>query len=140
MTDRDPIYCDVSLPVPLDRAFTYEMPEPVRHRLRPGCRVIVPFGPRKLTGVVLRVHSDAHEIQTRQVLRLLDEEPAIDEQMLALGQWISAYYCAPLGEVLRGMTPLAAEVRRTKTCALTGSGRDAARQLLIGTPGEEPAV
>ena len=48
------IYCDVSLPVPLDQAFTYRMPETMRHRVRPGCRVLVPFGFRKLTGIVLR--------------------------------------------------------------------------------------
>ena len=140
MTEHSAVFCEVSLPVPLDRAFTYEIPAPLRHRLQAGCRVMVPFGPKKLAGVVLRVHGDKPEIQTRQVLRLLDEEPAIDAQMLRLAQWISAYYCAPLGEVLRGMTPLAAEVRQTKTCALTSAGRDAARQLLIGTPGEAPAV
>ena len=140
MTEGFPTYCDVSLPVPLDRAFTYELPESLRHRVRAGCRIIVPFGPRKLTGMVVRVHGEAPDIQTRQALRLLDEEPVLDDELLALARWISTYYCAPLGEVLRGMTPLATEVRKTKTCLLTNSGRDAARQLLIGTPGEEPAV
>ena len=43
-------YCDVSLPVPLDQPFTYSLPETLRHRVQPGSRLIVPFGPRKLTG------------------------------------------------------------------------------------------
>ena len=47
------IYCDVSLPVPLDQSFTYRLPETLRHRVQPGCRVLVPFGTRKLTGIVL---------------------------------------------------------------------------------------
>ena len=47
-------YCDVSLPVPLDQPFTYRLPETLRHRVQTGCRVLVPFGTRKLTGVVLR--------------------------------------------------------------------------------------
>jgi primosomal protein N' (replication factor Y) len=38
------------------------------------------------------------------------------------------------------MTPLAGEVRQTKVYELTDSGRDAARQLLLGTPSEEPSV
>ena len=38
------LYCDVSLPVPLDNPFTYGMPETLRHRVRPGCRVVAPFG------------------------------------------------------------------------------------------------
>jgi len=36
------IYCDVSLPVPMDQPFTYALPETLRHRVRPGCRVTVP--------------------------------------------------------------------------------------------------
>src|SRR5512142_1335771 len=100
-----PPYCDVSLPVPLDRPFTYALPESLRHRVRPGCRVLVPFGSRKLTGVVLDAHGERPRGATREVLRLLDADPAINAEMLALGRWIAAYYCAPLGEVLRVMAP-----------------------------------
>ncbi len=136
------VYCDVSLPVPLDRSFTYRLPPHMASRARAGARLMVPFGPRRLTGVALRVHSDPPDehIGIKDAHRLLDDEPVIDEALLALARWIASYYCAPLGEVLRSMTPLAGEVRRTKSYALTDSGRDAARQLLLGTPGVEPAV
>ena len=53
MPEGSYLYCDVSLPVPLDQPFTYSLPETLRHRVKPGCRVLAPFGPRKLTGVVL---------------------------------------------------------------------------------------
>ena len=53
-----PLYCDVSLPVPLDQSFTYRMPETLRHRVQPGCRVLAPFGTRTLTGLVLKTHTD----------------------------------------------------------------------------------
>src|SRR5258708_31384968 len=102
----DARYCDVSLPVPLDQSFTYALPETLRHRVRAGCRVLAPFGSRKLTGVVLRTHSERPPGSTREILRLLDEEPALDEELLKLGRWIFDYYCAPLGETLRAMTPL----------------------------------
>ncbi len=133
-------YCDVSLPVPLDQPFTYLLPETLRHRVQCGCRVIVPFGGRKLTGIVLRRHGDPPNAQIREVLRLVDAEPVLDEELLSLGRWIAAYYCAPLGEVLRAMTPLGAEIRRGKVYSLTDAGRDATRQLLLGTPGDEPSV
>jgi primosomal protein N' (replication factor Y) len=124
-------YCDVSLPVPLDQAFTYSLPETLRHRVQAGCRIVVPFGPRKLTGVVIAAHNDAPEQAVREALRLIDEEPVLDASLLALGRWIAGYYCAPLGEVLRSMLPLAAETRSGKIYQLTDSGRDAARQLLL---------
>ena len=134
------MYCDVSLPVPLDQSFTYRLPETLRHRAAVGCRVLVPFGSRKLTGMVVKLHDVAAASPVKDVLRLVDEEPVLDAELLSLGRWISEYYCAPLGEVFRGMIPLAGEIRKTKQYSLTDSGRDAARQLLLSASEDDPAL
>ncbi len=133
-------FCEVSLPVPLDQPFTYSLPLTLQHRVRTGCRVFVPFGPRKLTGVVLACHNEAPQGPLKEVLRLVDPEPVIREDMLALGRWISGYYCAPLGEVLRSMLPLASEVRSGKVYSLTDAGRDAAAQLLLQDDPQDPVM
>src|SRR3984957_16422696 len=140
MPEGSSLYCDVSLPVPLDQLFTYALPETLRHRVRAGSRIVVPFGARKLTGVILRCHDDPPEAKTREAMRLIDSEPVLSPELLALGEWIAGYYCAPLGEVLRGMLPLASEIRRGKIWSLTDSGRDAARQLLLETTPDDPVV
>jgi primosomal protein N' (replication factor Y) len=140
MPQGAPLYCDISLPVPLEQAFTYALPETLRRRVVPGCRVTVPFGSRRLTGIALRCHDGPPQMEVRSVLRLVDAEPVLDEDMLALGRWIAQYYCAPLGEVLRGMTPLGGEIRQGKVYALTDAGRDATRQLLLEASAEDPAV
>ena len=132
--------CDVSLPVPLDQNFTYRLPETLWHRAQIGCRVLVPFGARKLTGVILALHDDESGGPLREVMRLVDEEPVLDRELISLAHWISEYYCAPLGEVLRGMIPLGGEIRKTKLYSLTDAGRDAARQLLLGPAGDDPAL
>ena len=124
----------------MDQPFTYLLPETLRHRVQTGCRVLVPFGTRKLTGVVLRTHDDPPAATAREALRLLDEEPALDADLLKLGRWIASYYCAPLGETLRAMTPLSGDLRRGKIYSLTSSGRDAARQLYFGENDEDPAT
>ncbi len=127
-------YCDVALPVPVDRLFTYEVPLASRHRVRPGCRVWAPFGPRKLTGVVLRTHDEPSTQDAREILNLLDEEPVLDADLLRLAQWIAEYYCAPIGEVMKGMLPLSGEVRRSTLYSLTDAGRHVARQLSVQPP------
>src|SRR5689334_20671104 len=133
-------FCDVSLPVPLDQPFTYSLPETLRHRVKPGSRILVPFGPRKLTGIILRCHDDAPEVVTRDAFRLLDSTPVLSGELLTLGRWIAGYYCAPLGEVLRSMLPLASEIRRGKVWTLTDAGRDAARQLLLDSSPDDPVA
>jgi primosomal protein N' (replication factor Y) len=124
----------------MDQPFTYSLPLTLRHRVQTGCRVFVPFGPRKLTGVVLACHNDAPRGPVKDVLRLVDPEPVIREDMLALGRWISGYYCAPLGEVLRSMLPLASEIRTGKIYSLTDAGRDAACQLLLDDDPQDPVM
>ena len=131
MLDADFRYCDVALPVPLDRLFTYELPLTARHRVQAGSRVWAPFGSRRLTGVVLRAHNESPEQETREILTLVDEEPVLGGELLRLAQWIAEYYCAPIGEVLKGMLPLSGEMRRTTRYSLTTLGRDVARQLSV---------
>src|SRR3954447_6991526 len=134
------LYCAVSLPVPLDQPFTYSLPETLRHRVKVGSRVIVPFGPRKLTGIAVRIHESAPTAAVREVWKLLDEQPVIDEPLIQLGRWMASYYCAPIGEALRVMAPLSGEVHSSKVWSLTDSGRDAARQLLLGADDADPTV
>src|ERR1019366_4177002 len=138
MPEGSYLYCDVSLPVPMDQPFTYALPETLRHRARPGSRIMAPFGTRRLRGVILRCHDEPPPMAAREALRLIDSEPVLDAELLALGRWIAGYYCAPLGEVLRGMLPLASEMRRGKVWSLTDSGRDAARQLVLDSSPDDP--
>ena len=140
MPEGSYLYCDVSLPVPLDQPFTYSLPDTLRHRVRVGSRLIVPFGTRKLTGVILRCHDDPPAVAARDALRLIDSEPVLSAELMALGRWIAGYYCSPLGDVLRGMLPLSSEIRRGKIWTLTDSGRDAARQLLLDSSPDDPVL
>src|ERR1019366_4777046 len=123
-----PAYCEVALPVPLDRTFTYAVPEGAR--VERGARVIGPFRNEKLIGVVTAVSATAPaDFEVRPIEAVLDEEPLLSDHLLRLAEWIAQYYLAPLGEVLRGMLPLMAEVRRTVYYRITDLGRD----VLAGT-------
>ncbi|HEU5350620.1 MAG TPA: primosomal protein N' [Terracidiphilus sp.] len=116
-------YCEVALPVPVDRTFTYAVPAgpaPVR-----GGRVIAPFRGQKLIGVVTQpVSAPPEDFEAKAIQAVLDEEPLLSGHLMELAEWIAQYYLAPLGEVLRGMTPLMAEVRRTVYYRITDLGRD----------------
>jgi primosomal protein N' (replication factor Y) len=118
-----PSYCEVALPVPLDRAFTYAVCE--GQCPRRGARVIVPFRNEKLIGVVTGTSVKAPaDFKVRYLEAVLDDEPLLSESLLKLAEWMAQYYLAPQGEVLRGMLPLMAEVRRTVYYRITDLGRD----------------
>jgi primosomal protein N' (replication factor Y) (superfamily II helicase) len=129
-----PGYCEVALPVPLDRTFTYAVRTgevPLR-----GARVIVPFRNEKLIGVVTGTDAQAPpEREVRFLEVVLDEEPLLSEPLLRLAEWIAEYYLAPLGEVLRAMLPLMAEVRRAVYYRITELGRDVLADAVDGDEG-----
>ena len=116
-----PAYCDVALPVPLDRPFTYAVNGTVP---QVGARVLVPFSGQRLVGVVVR-SSDrpAHDIEIKPVQQVLDDTSLLSPELMRLAEWIAQYYIAPLGEVLRSMLPLAAEVRRQYVYRIAEAGR-----------------
>ncbi len=117
-----PLYCDVALPVPLDRTFTYAVNGMVP---AVGARVLVPFSGQKLMGLVMRVHDDPLPagVEARPVQTVMDQGPLLSDVQMELAKWIAGYYCAPLGEVIRGMLPLAAEVKRQFTYRIAEAGR-----------------
>jgi len=108
--------------VPLDRAFTYELGE---LEVEVGARVLVPFGGQRLVGVVVGVHDLTPEagVEVKRVERVMDEAALLPNELMELGKWIATYYCAPLGEVLRGMLPLTAEIKRQWTYRIGEQGR-----------------
>ena len=116
------LFCDVALPVPLDRSFTYAVGE---HAPVVGARVLVPFSGQQLTGVVLRLHDTPlpEGVEAKPVRAVLDERALLPDELMRLAVWIAQYYLAPLGEVLRGMLPLSAEVRRQWVYRIADAGR-----------------
>jgi primosomal protein N' (replication factor Y) len=126
-----PAFCEVALPVPLDRTFTYALRDD--DQVSRGARVIAPFRNEKLIGVITATEVAAPtEFEAKYLEAVLDDEPLLSEHLLALAEWIAGYYLAPLGEVLRGMLPLMAEVRRVVYYRITDLGRDVLAGSLDG--------
>jgi primosomal protein N' (replication factor Y) len=118
-----PAFCDVVVPVPLDAHFTYRID--ASHPPPLGGRVIVPFRNEKMIGVVTRLHDEPPPVEAKTIERILDDEAIVSPQLLELARWISQYYLAPLGEVLRTMLPLVAEVRKHVVYRIAEAGERA---------------
>ena len=120
-----PAVVEVAVPVPLHQTFDYRLPEALRPLALVGARVLVPFGNRAATGFIVGLR-DAPSLDApalKDVLELLDDTPAIGEELLALCRFVSDYYLAPLGEVLRAAVPAGIERGIDKRVTLTDEGR-----------------
>ncbi|MCG8607712.1 hypothetical protein MJD09_22355, partial [bacterium] len=100
-------FADIAFPLPLHKAFTYIIPSELRHLARIGCRVIAPFGTRRLTGFIVGTKEESQLGEHKEIQDVLDLEPIFSDENLDLARWISDYYLCSLGEALRATLPAA---------------------------------
>jgi len=98
----------IAIEAPLRRLFDYLPPPQVDpSALKPGLRLWVPFGRRRVVGVLVEVR-DRSEFpldKLKAAAGLIDDEPVIDEKLLDLLRWSADYYRHPLGEVIAAALP-----------------------------------
>ncbi len=136
------------MPVPALGVLTYRVP--AEHEMpRAGARVVVPIGPRTLTGVVLGEAAAADTAYTiKPIKQVLDDHAFVPPDVVKLTEWVSEYYLAGPGATLSAALPphgLTARTDRFKTiriAALTAAGIDAAERLAAHSvePAEGPRL
>ena len=107
MTERVTLFANVVLPVPIHQEFTYRVPHEISDQVKPGLRVVVPFGKSKLlTGIITSVHDQIPKAyQARFIEHLLDEKPIITGKQYTFWEWLASYYMAPIGDVMNAALP-----------------------------------
>jgi primosomal protein N' (replication factor Y) len=99
------LLADVALAVPVAKPFSYSIPEGLVGRVSPGVRALCPFGSRRVLGVVLATRRASRPPRLRDLLDVVDTEPAVPQDLLALAADIAEYYFAPIGDVIRLALP-----------------------------------
>ena len=96
----------VAVPLPLRQLYDFLAPDNA-HNVQVGLRVRVPFGARKLVGIVVKIkdHSDYSKNRLKQVLEVLDTKPVFEANLWPVLHWLSRYYLAPIGEVFDAAMP-----------------------------------
>lgn len=91
----------IALPTPLRRLFDYLAPPGVDvGQLQAGMRVVVPFGSRKIVGVLLGLTTTTQvpAYKLRSAIEILDQQPLLPAQVMHLVQWAAQYYQHSLGD------------------------------------------
>jgi primosomal protein N' (replication factor Y) len=89
----------------VDRPFHYEIPAQLQEAVKPGVRVLVPFGNRELDGYVVGLVPRADVTGTKPILAVREGEPVISAELLQLARWMALYYMCPLVTVLQAFFP-----------------------------------
>jgi primosomal protein N' (replication factor Y) len=136
-----PRFCEVALPVPLRSLFTYAIPARFDSEELIGRRAVVPFRNRKMIGVIAAFAENPPELkQVKEISDLLDPIPALTPNLLELGDWISRYYIAPIGESLNALLPPQPDLRQAREYKLSEAGAEYLEELIARGPANEKEV
>lgn len=124
----------VALDVPLPKLFDYRANGATRDDI--GRRVLVPFGKKRVVGVIVEVaaKSAISDHRLRAAEKILRDMPPLASEWLALAEFCAGYYHYPLGQVV--MAALPPRLRTAKPIpdapvvyVLTPAGKDALAEL-----------
>src|SRR5262245_59387331 len=134
-------YLQIAIDTPLRRTFDYRCPADIDvSRLKPGMRVAVPFGRRRVVGVLVATAAttEVPPAKLRTAVEILDSEPALDAALFELLTWSADYYRHPIGEVLTAALPQALRngaplVEQVERWLLTADGQQQWSSLPAGS-------
>lgn len=116
---------DVIVNTPVDRTFTYGVPEGME--ISPGVRVKVNFAGRVVTGYIVKLHNQVPEsIEIKDIIEVIDKESLYDERLLDLVRYTADSYLSSAGEALSKALPsgTSSGIKNKKSKTNVSAGRE----------------
>lgn len=100
----------------IDKTFTYNIPNELENLIKVGIRVLVPFGKQTLEGFVLSISENINsEIELKDIIKPIDDEVILNEELLELGKFIKRKTLSTLISAYQVMLPKALKAdKKTK--------------------------
>ena len=95
----------VSLEIALRKEFDYSIPEELAGQIDVGSRVQIPFGARKILGVVTAVAEESGHANLKPILKVIGAQTLVTPKVLKLARWIGEYYCCAPEIALKSVLP-----------------------------------
>jgi len=95
----------VSLEIALRKEFDYSIPAELAGQIDVGSRVQVPFGPRKILGVVTALAEESGQASLKPIIKVIGAQTLVTAKVLKLARWIGEYYCCAPEIALKSVLP-----------------------------------
>lgn len=98
----------------IDKTFSYHVPSALEKEIAIGKRVLVPFQKRELEGFIINI-LDEVAYETKDIIKVIDENPVLNEELLELGKYISKKTLCNLISAYETMLPVALKAKNGTT-------------------------
>ena len=104
------MFADIIVDITLEKlnhSFQYAIPEELEGRVGLGSQVVIPFGNRKMTGIVIGLSSEPKlDISKIKPIKSVSNEAAPYSDLISLAAWMSDYFGSTMNQALKTTLPL----------------------------------
>ncbi|MBF2520339.1 primosomal protein N' [Listeria marthii] len=116
----------------VDRPFDYFIPEDLEELIRPGMRVSVPFGNRKIQGFVIALGETEENPKLKGIDGVMDLAPVLNEELMELGDWLAEDTLSFRVSAYQAMLPAALRAKYEKYFLRLDEENEELEQLFEG--------
>ncbi|MBC2299551.1 primosomal protein N' [Listeria welshimeri] len=116
----------------VDRPFDYFIPEDLEELIRPGMRVSVPFGNRKIQGFVASLDETEENPKLKGIDGVMDLAPVLNEELMELGDWLAEDTLSFRVSAYQAMLPAALRAKYEKYFLRLDDENEELEQLFEG--------
>lgn len=116
----------------VDRPFDYYIPEDLEELIRPGMRVSVPFGNRKIQGFVIALGETEENPKLKGIDGVMDLAPVLNEELMELGDWLAEDTLSFRVSAYQAMLPAALRAKYEKYFLRLDEENEELEQLFEG--------
>ncbi len=124
------MYCEVTLSQKFPKSmgiFDYKIPVDLQSKIKIGQLVNIPFRNYAREGIIINFKKKATSgINVKEITAILNPNPILTKQQIALAKWMADYYFVSLGTIVKSMIPPIPKTKRElkKVFQTTGDNFD----------------
>jgi primosomal protein N' (replication factor Y) (superfamily II helicase) len=122
---------EIVLPLPVNKTFHYFIPEKLNDEIEIGKRVLVSLGQKNVIGYVVNFVAESEQKNLKNILKVIDREPLLSEELLKLAYWLADYYLCSRGEAIQTAVPFKLKGEKT---ALSKTGESVPGPVSLSVP------
>lgn len=114
--------------------FDYQIPPEILPMIKIGCLVSVPFRNKKVEGIIVNIKRSSKIQRLKNILKIIDQDPVVDQNHIELAKWMSQYYIEPFSKCLfENIVPIAKRSinKETTSLKIVKTKKTISRQFLI---------
>ncbi len=111
--------------------FDYLIPDKLKEKIKLGQIVEIPFRNSQKNGIIFSIHNENPSANLKNILRIIEREPILNDAQIKLVMWASFYYCCSPAVFFKNIIPEIPAFKKSRHCLVPATERRGSASPLL---------